>query len=161
MVNSHVCDLLPSRISTKINRTKTCWLWTGGTNKPGEEGYGIARGPDGKRRWRVHRLVWTVANGPIPSDAKVLHSCDVRRCCNPKHLFLGTTQDNSDDMVSKGRSTAGERNPSAKLTEAQVLDMRAAHASGRATHRELAKRFGVSKSLVAKIIQRRRWAATR
>ena len=42
-------------------------------------------------------------NLPLGGDWKALHSCDNRACINPKCLRSGTTQDNADDMVSRGR----------------------------------------------------------
>ncbi len=54
-------------------------------------------------KWRVHRLVWTVLKGPIPKYHVILHSCDNPRCINIEHLSCGTVQDNTDDMVVKGR----------------------------------------------------------
>lgn len=54
-------------------------------------------------KWRVHRLVWSVANGPIPNGKIILHSCDNRKCINPNHLVCGTDQENTDDMIAKGR----------------------------------------------------------
>jgi hypothetical protein len=51
----------------------------------------------------VHRVVWVLVKGPIPFGMDVLHSCDNPPCINVNHLFLGTDQDNVDDMISKGR----------------------------------------------------------
>lgn len=48
------------------------------------------------------RLVYEIMKGPI-GDLWVLHKCDNSECINPDHLFLGTAQDNTDDMISKGR----------------------------------------------------------
>lgn len=59
---------------------------------------------DGKRV-RAHRFIWTVFKGDIPDDFSVLHECDVRRCINLEHLFLGTSADNTKDMLDKGRHT--------------------------------------------------------
>lgn len=71
-----------------------CWLW---------EGY-VRSGYGRLRQKSVHRLAWEDANGPIPNGMSVLHRCDVRLCCNPDHLFVGTNADNNRDMSSKGRN---------------------------------------------------------
>jgi HNH endonuclease len=73
-----------------------CWLWEGDALK----GYGTHR-LDNKNR-AVHRLAWEEVNGPIPSGLLVCHHCDVKLCCNPQHLFLGTAKDNARDLYSKG-----------------------------------------------------------
>lgn len=74
-----------------------CWPWTG-TRQPG--GYGEID------RQHATRIILGLEPGD-PREA--LHTCDNPPCCNPAHLRVGTSQDNSDDMVSKGRSNTGER----------------------------------------------------
>jgi hypothetical protein len=71
-----------------------CWLWEGYVRS----GYGRLRGKS------VHRLAWEEVNGPIPAGLSICHRCDVRLCCNPEHLFLGTNADNNRDMSAKGRN---------------------------------------------------------
>lgn len=79
-----------------------CWLWTGATIGPG-----YAQFRRGNRNHNVfaygHHGAWILFRGPIPEGTAVLHSCDNRLCVNPDHLFLGTQQDNVDDMIAKGR----------------------------------------------------------
>lgn len=78
-----------------------CWLWEGTLTNTG---YGhINRGGAGAGNVLVHRFMWEQANGPVPDGLWVLHRCDVRVCCNPDHLFLGTPLDNMRDMHVKGR----------------------------------------------------------
>lgn len=75
-----------------------CVEWLG-TRK--ESGYGVVS--SGGRKYRAHRVVWTVCRGPIPPGMCVCHRCDNPNCINIDHLFLGTRKDNYDDMVAKGR----------------------------------------------------------
>lgn len=66
------------------------------------KGYG--RRYIGQHRYQyLHRWVWEQINGPIPEGMLVLHRCDNPPCFLYEHLFLGTVQDNSIDMMSKGR----------------------------------------------------------
>ena len=55
------------------------------------------------KKWLAHRWAWTQAHGPIPEGLCVCHTCDVRHCINPEHLFLGTHADNAHDRDAKGR----------------------------------------------------------
>lgn len=129
-----------------------CWLWLNAISK---HGYGIVniRG----RSTRAHRLAFTIAKGPIPDGIDVCHHCDVRPCVNPDHLFLGTRLDNMRDCASKGRIVTpglfGEDLTQSKLTEAEVLEIRASPLSQRA----LGRHFGVDKGTIAHIIHRKTW----
>lgn len=81
-----------------------CLVWT---KKTDNWGYGVTS-LEG-RSYRVHRLVWERANGPIPEGMLICHTCDNPPCYFLKHLFLGTHQDNMRDMAAKGRSVRGRR----------------------------------------------------
>lgn len=94
------------RFWPKVLKTETCWLWQGALVN--ESGYGCFRGPNG-RNVLAHRFAWELTNGPIPDGMFACHRCDVRQCVNPAHLFLGTQQDNIDDMMRKGRGNQGRK----------------------------------------------------
>lgn len=134
-----------------------CWLW-----KPRARvgiGYGSFKtGPHRHQTtWRAHRLAWILSHGPIPDHLWVLHHCDVPACCNPAHLFTGTAQANSSDMVAKGRNHRGAANHQAKLTADQVIEMRRRHAAGGVTLLRLAEEHDVSPTTIGDIIRRRSW----
>lgn len=126
-----------------------CWLWTG--NKT-PKGYGTIGFND--KDIYVHHLSWTIAHGSAPKKF-VLHSCDVRNCVRPDHLFSGTAKDNSEDMVSKGRVCRGERHPYVKLSENSVSFIRENFEPGNGY--DLAKRFGVTRSTITAVVYRRNW----
>lgn len=87
-----------------ITAPNGCWEWPGYCN---DGGYGIVRYL-GRRRMRVHRLIYELFNGPISDDLSVCHHCDNRVCCNPTHMFLGTIWDNMRDRDMKGRVAHGD-----------------------------------------------------
>jgi hypothetical protein len=94
-----------ARITARVVVHSTgCWLWKGFVHKTG---YGMTsyRGQNS----RVHRVMWLAAKGPIPPKMDVCHRCDVRHCCNPDHLWLGTRSQNLQDMVDKGRGPCGAK----------------------------------------------------
>lgn len=81
-----------------VNKTESCWLWTGPRTGTGYGVFSIA----GQRRM-THRWSYEWAHGQIPDGHGVLHKCDVPLCVNPAHLFTGTQADNMRDMLQKGR----------------------------------------------------------
>ena len=85
---------------SNVDQSTECWLWVGKTTY---HGYGYFWIPTEFRTQHAHRIAWTLKHGPVPAGLKVLHRCDVRACCNPSHLFLGTQLDNMRDMAAKGR----------------------------------------------------------
>ena len=90
----------------------------------------------------------------------VLHKCDNPACVNPEHLYLGDNEQNMADAsergsLGKGRSP-GESNAKSKLTEQEVLEIRAKYEDG-ATQAELAEEYDVSRPNVGKIVRREAW----
>lgn len=150
---------LSDRLWAKVVKGPCCWLWQGYTN---ESGHGrIAKDGTGAGMLFVHRVSWELHFGLIPEDKEVCHDCpggDNPACVNPDHLFLGTHQDNMDDMVSKGRSVGhpGAGNPNAVLTDNAVVAIRAALAAGE-RQIDIAARFGVAQASVSKIHRNQTW----
>lgn len=145
-----------------------CWIFIGaaGTNGYGHVGYM-------KRNWTAHRLSLTLATGQeVPPGCVVMHSCDTPACINPAHLRAATPSENTRDMVAKRRHgwvtkpaqfkavkpvpMFGEQNPSAKLSYAKVLQIRADRAAG-LSYSALIKRHGVAKSTLAGIVRGESW----
>ena len=110
-----------------------CWKWAGSKMTAGYGEISI-----GLKLVGSHRVSWELHNGPIPDGLWVLHACDNRSCVNPEHLFLGTQQDNTDDMMQKGRHGR------AKLSKEEVLKIRA-QCKGGVSRNVLAERYGVSR----------------
>jgi len=139
-----------------VNKTDSCWLWTGTVQ---QAGYGEFRSGRNRkdRRISAHRFSYELHFGPIPSGLCVCHRCDNPPCVNPAHLFLGTNAENTLDCVAKNRNAKGERQGHAKLTAAAVLDIRSEFASGTVTKTALAKRFGVTVQAVWLILNGKNW----
>jgi hypothetical protein len=127
-----------------------CTIWTASLNA---NGYGQLN--IGGRPVPAHRVSWFLAHGAWPSNF-LLHKCDNRRCVRIDHLCEGTAADNSADMVRKGRSLRGSRQPSAKITEGDVTAIRAAWLTGE-TVRSIAQRFPLEESAVALVVTGKRW----
>jgi hypothetical protein len=131
-----------------------CLEWTGAKIK---DGYGMIK--VGGVSTLAHRFSYERHVSAIPSDRKVLHTCDNPSCVNPDHLFLGTDQDNVDDMFAKGRGrkASGEAHGRTKLTETDVLAIK----SDPRKYRDIATAFGIGKSTVGYIKSGKNWPHVR
>lgn len=146
---------LADRFWEKVQKTDSCWIWTGAHMS---NGYGSIGSCAKGRRLLAHRVSWELHNGPIPDGLCALHRCDNRTCVNPNHLFLGTYKDNALDMHAKGRDNhcKGETAPSTFLTNADVLAIRAEFAQGQRIA-DIARNRGLKYYHVSNIVHRKTW----
>lgn len=141
----------------RVHRSSGCWLWAGEKNNQGYGRFAIYRAGV-RRRLLTHRVAVEIAIGQDCSGQMVLHGCDNPPCCNPAHLRLGSQRENVADARARARSSPpphwrGESHPRARLTEAQVAEIRRLHGSGQATQEELGTRFGVNQTTVSRIVR--------
>lgn len=146
---SHSTTPLAERFWSKVNKTDSCWLWTGATVP---RGYGKIS--EGRRDGLVliaPRVSWELHYGPIPEGAYVCHRCDVPACVRPDHLFLGTPLENTTDMWDKGRART-------KITAEDAEAIRLRYARGGVTHADLGRQYGISPSQVRNVVHGASWS---
>ena len=134
-----------------LGPTGECWIWTGSYRdfEGLEEPYGQFHWP----RLRVmgaHVAAYSLYTGDMNTRGfEICHTCDHPACVNPAHLFKGTGQDNQQDCLKKLRKPIGAKAPTAKLTEAQVLEIRKLRVEGM-TCRAIAQQYDVHESTIAR-----------
>lgn len=162
----YVRGTLAERFWAHVHKTETCWLWTGAISARGYGAFHVKHGQNGV----AHRIAYELTYGMILPGFFCCHRCDVPLCVRPDHLFLGTTTDNMRDMVRKGRHHStlhpelrphGEAHYFAKLTEANVREIRRLYAEEHATKKGLARTFGVSRRLIQTILSGKGWTHVR
>ena len=129
-----------------------CWEWDGHCN---EYGYGIF---NWGRHIKAHRFVFECYNGLIPNNLFVCHKCDNPPCCNPEHLFLGTEQDNKNDMVQKNRQAFGISNGMSKLNDEIVIEILEDIRIGKyTTIQKICSTYSIAESSIRDILRRKLW----
>lgn len=140
----------------RIGAPDACWEWR------------ASRDRDGYGRFKIDGHMHVASRVALMLDGRLLqpgemacHRCDNRACVNPRHLFVGSPRDNSQDMIAKQRhrpgSLPGERNPRARLTARQVEEIRARYRPNVYGCKRLAHEYGVHFDTIHKIISGRSW----
>lgn len=130
-----------------------CWPWLGATHTCNTEYTPMTYGSFGSVN--AHRIAFILGNGHQPATGNVVrHTCDNPMCCNPSHLEEGTRGDNQRDMQVRLRSgVLGEKNPKAKLTTEQVLEIRASTENDKA----LGEKYDVWPTTIYQARAGRKW----
>jgi len=129
-----------------------CVLWTAYRNPAG---YGQVR--VNMVGWLATRYVFTELFGPIPEGLVVMHICDNPACIHPGHLTIGTHGDNIRDKEAKGRGNQGSQNGQSKLSDAEVLAIRASYTGQRGELAALGRQYNVNRSCIYKIVNNHHW----
>lgn len=136
-------------------RDDECWEWKAGLSMGGYGKYSLKG-----NTVLAHRMSYVMANGDIPNGLFVCHSCDNRKCVNPNHLWLGSSQDNATDCLNKNRTLKGESNGNSKLNNEQVLKIRSLIRDGRSIS-SIARDFNISNPIIANIRDGKNWSHVR
>ena len=124
-----------------IRSQDECWLWIASLS---HNGYGKFK-LNGHMQ-KAHRIAYIFAYGPILPEFLICHSCDNPACCNPRHLFHGSTQENINDRELKQRTFS-------KLTNDEVLRI----LKDDRVHSKIAQEYNISRSRVGKIKSGKSW----
>jgi len=141
------------RFWSKVDKSPasgSCWVWKSSIH---HKGYGQFRYNGGMKS--SHRVAYELSFGKIPTGMSVLHKCDNPICVNPEHLFCGTHTDNMRDMCRKGRHS--RKKPMARMTASEVIECRRLYALGKATVKDLSKRFSLTFSGMYSVVFGTTW----
>lgn len=142
-----------------------CWQWL----LSSWDGYGVFC--IGGKTLRSHIVSWEISNMKCAKPLQVHHICNNSLCVNPRHLTIGTHQQNMDWMKKSGRAASGERNASrlrpervckgekchaSKLNPDKVREIRKLRESGERLS-SLSKIFGVRECVISEIVRYKAW----
>lgn len=130
-----------------IKAPDECWIWKGAISG---KRYGAVK--INYIDLRAHRVSFFIAHGSFDDSLLVCHKCDVTKCVNPAHLFLGNNTVNVRDMASKARGKT-----KARMTIETADEIRRVYAAGGITQQKVADKFGISIAMVCFIINRKFW----
>lgn len=142
-----------SKVSITAQSDK-CWVWNGNKHR----GYGKFSITHTKNSI-ASRVAYYLHTNADPFGKIVCHSCDNPSCCNPNHLFLGTSKENTKDMIQKGRHRCayGVNHGKAKLSEDDIISIRNKVVNGE-SQTDVAKYYSIYQSVVSRIMSGKAWA---
>ncbi len=122
-----------------------CWFWRRQTSPTGYNKPVPHMKIDGVTYY-VPRVAFKLHNGFDPGIFLVCHECDQPYCTNPKHLFLGTHEDNLKDCAIKGRAGVAP-----KFWRYQIEEVKQLILTGQYTQRQIASMLRINQQDVSKI----------
>jgi len=154
------------RFWAKVEKGESCWIWKGSKRNKGYGAFVWANSCGTVIQGRAHRFSYEIHKGVIPKGMFVLHKCDEPSCVNPEHLFIGSNQDNVDDMMKKGRHVKGgtyskgkypkgENHHNSKLTEKKVNEIRTDKQN--MSYSALSKKYKIAVGHLHRIITKKAW----
>jgi len=144
----------PQRFWNMVDTSKSCWEWTGRLNK---HGYGQISA--GNTELLAHRAAYFLSNNDFNKSLCVLHKCDNRKCCNPKHLYQGTHAENMLDMKIKGRRkniNTKESNGRSKINQQIADKIRELKKTGLRLV-DISNIYSISNSSVSRVCRMENW----
>jgi hypothetical protein len=144
-------------LMARTRQAGSCRLYTGNINK--KTGYGSLwyRG----RTSQAHIVSFELHKGPVPPGKCVLHTCDVRPCIEPDHLYPGTKKQNTADAYARGRAVnrRGKEHGMSKLTPELVAQLRRRYKPYDPKHNTeaIARELGLSQATIYAAIKGSTW----
>ncbi len=116
------------------------WLFNGAT-----DGQGYGKLFFGESTIKTHVLMYMIHKGDVPEGMCVCHTCNIKHCVNPDHLFLGTSSDNNSQAWKDGLQ------PLSVISNDLAKQIFIAGQNHFKTHAELGREFGVTRSIARQI----------
>jgi len=144
------------RFLSHVKKTRSCWIWTASKTRKGYANFRVKR-----KLFRAHRFSYMIHVGRIPKGKLICHKCDFPECTNPRHLWIGTPNQNSKDMVKKKRQSMGEKVYCAILNKSKIKTIRKRYKKGNITQAKLAKKYKITESCISEIVNKLSWKSVK
>ena len=148
-------DRFIEKVNKGTDNEKDCWIWTAATYRGG---YGhFRRWVDGKwKMYKAHRYAYEAFKGPLEAKLLVCHTCDNPSCVNPAHLFVGTSKENMEDMIKKGRKSIS-RNPKHKWLDREIVESMRRDFEQGMKQAEICIKYEHSRAQVSRVVLHQIW----